>query len=65
MRSVFYEVLAVAMFLGSGYFFFRSIEFLAGADYVSGLAVVVVGVAVMRTALELTRLSVMLRREGS
>jgi hypothetical protein len=65
MRSAFYEILSVALLLGSGYFFFRGIGFLASADYVSGLAVVIIGIAVMRTGLELTRLSVMLRREES
>lgn len=63
MRSTIYEVLAVGLLLGSGFFFVRCIHFLAGANYVAGLATMVIGFAVLRTGVEFTKLSVLARRE--
>ncbi len=63
MRAISYEILALALLAGSGFFFFRAVEFLAGKDYVSGILTIVVGLAVIRTGVELSKLAILTRRE--
>lgn len=63
MRKSIYEVLGVAFLLGSGFFFYRSVEFLAQADYVGGFLVIVIGFLVVRAGVDLSRLSVAMERE--
>lgn len=63
MRAIIYEILGLALLVGSGFLFFRSIEFLAQKDYLSGILVLVVGVTVIRTGVELGKLAVLARRE--
>lgn len=58
MRSRIYDVLGVGFLLGSGYFFYRSVEFLARADYVAGLMAVVVAFLVVRAGVDISRLAV-------
>lgn len=64
MRSLIYEILGLALLVGSGYFFYRCIAFLAAKDYLSGLAVLVIGFVVIRTGVELSKLAVLTRRES-
>ena len=49
------EALAALLVLASLYAFHRSIGYLGGQDYVAALLVAVVGVALMRSGVELAR----------
>ena len=51
--------------LGSGYFFYRTVEFLAHADYVAGLLALVVAFLVVRAGVDVSRLAVASRDEDS
>lgn len=62
MRSLVYEIVAIGFLLGSGLFFYRSLEFLAEKDYLAGLVVLVIGFVVVRTGVELGKLAVLNRR---
>ena len=64
MRAKVYEILALGMLLGSGYFFYRCIAFLAQKDYLAGLVLLVVGYVVIRTGVELSKLALLIRRES-
>ena len=63
MRSTLYEILSIGLLLGSLFFFYRSVEFLAQKDYVAGLMAVGIGFLVIRVGVELGRLSFFVRRE--
>lgn len=65
MRATAYEILGLGLLLGSAFFFYRCIEFLAEKDYLSGLVVLVIGFVVIRTGVELGKLAVLARREES
>lgn len=58
MRSTLYDVLGISFILGSGYFFYRSVEFLARADYVAGLMALVVAFLVVRAGVDVSRLAI-------
>ena len=64
MRHVVYEILGLALVLAGVAFFYACVEFLADKDYIAGVIVVVLGFGVLRTGVELSKLSVLLRREG-
>ena len=64
MRATIYEMLGLALLLGSGFFFYRCIEFLARKDYLAGLVILVVGFVIIRTGVELGKLAVLTRREN-
>lgn len=57
MRGGLYEILGLGFILGSGYFFYRTVEFLAGADYVAGLMGLVVAFLVVRAGVDISRLA--------
>ena len=63
MRSTLYEILSIGLLLGSLFFFYRCIEFLAQKDYVAGIIAVGIGFLVIRVGVELGRLSFHARRE--
>ena len=63
MRATIYDSLGIGMLLGSTYFFYRSVEFLAQKDYVSGVLAILIGFIVVRVGVELGRLSIVARRE--
>jgi hypothetical protein len=63
MRPQMYEILGVTFFLGSGFFFYRTVEFLAQADYVAGFMALVVAFLVVRAGVDISRLAVALERE--
>lgn len=58
MRTRIYDVLGVGFMLGSGYFFYRGVEFLARPDYVAGLLTLVVAFLVVRAGVDISRLAV-------
>ncbi len=58
-------MVGLGFILGSGYFFYRTVEFLAGADYVAGLMGLVVALFVVRAGVDISRLAVAVREEGS
>jgi len=51
------EVMAALLILSSLYAFYRSIAYLGGQDYVASLLVAIVGIALVRSGVELTRSS--------
>ena len=62
MRSTLYELLSLAMLLGSLFFLYRCVEFLAQKDYVAGVLTLGIGFVVVRAGVELGRLSFWARR---
>ncbi len=58
MRALIYDVLGVGFIVGSAYFFYRTVEFLARADYVAGLMTLVVAFLVVRAGVDISRLAV-------
>lgn len=58
MRATLYDMLGVAFILGSGYFFYRTVEFLARADYVAGLMGLIVAFLVVRAGVDISRLAI-------
>lgn len=63
MRATIYDSLGIGMLLGSTYFFYRAVEFLAQKDYVSGVLAMLIGFIIVRVGVELGRLSIVARRE--
>lgn len=63
MRHLVYEILGIALIVVGVAFFYACVEFLAEKDYIAGIVVVVLGFGVLRTGVELSKLSVLLRRE--
>lgn len=63
MRSTAYEIGSLAFLLGSIFFLYRCVEFLAQKDYVAGIATLGIGFLVVRVGVELSRLSFYSRRE--
>ena len=61
MRRYFFEFLAVALILGSLFFFKETLHYLAGRDYVAALLVMVIGVAVISVGKEMARLALVQR----
>ncbi len=58
LRATLYDVLGVGFVVGSAYFFYRAVEFLARADYVAGLLTMVVALLVVRAGVDICRLAV-------
>ena len=58
MRALIYDALGVSFIIGSAYFFYRTVEFLARADYVAGLMTLVVAFLVVRAGVDISRLAV-------
>lgn len=63
MRSTALEVLSLAMLVGSVFFLYRCVEFLAQKDYAAGIIALAAGFLVVRTGVELGKLSFAARRE--
>lgn len=63
MRHIVYEILGLLLVLAGVAFFYTCVEFLAEKDYIAGIIVVVLGFGVLRTGVELSKMSVLLRRE--
>lgn len=65
MRARIYDILGVGFIAGSSYFFYRTVEFLAEADYVAGLMTLVVAFLVVRAGVDVSRLAVAARDRDS
>lgn len=63
MRAIVYDIVGIALMLGSLLFLYRCVEFLAQKDYVAGALTLVAGVVVVRAGVEMGRLSFAERRE--
>lgn len=65
MQARVYDLLGVGFLLGSGYFFYRTVEFLAASDYVAGFMALVVAFLVVRAGVDISRLAVATEKEKS
>lgn len=63
MRATIYDTLGIGLLIGSTFFFYQTISFLAQKDYVAGLIVLVVGFLMIRVGVEVSKLSILIRRE--
>ncbi len=63
MKGTLYEVLSVALIAGSLFFFYECTQFLTLKDYLAAILSMLIGFAVSRTAVELARLAVIVRKE--
>ena len=57
MRRYFFEVLSLALIIGSMFFFRECIAYLAGRDYVSAVVVMCIGLSVITVGKEMARLA--------
>lgn len=64
MRSTIYDALSIGLLLGSTFFFYQVVSFLAQKDYVAGLIVMVIGFVMVRVGVEVSRLAILIRRES-
>ena len=60
-RHFFFEILALALIIGSMFFFKEALEYLADRDYVASLIVVGIGVSVISVGKEMARLALVQR----
>ena len=65
MRRILYEVVGIALVLGSVGFFYYSVRFLADRDYIAGILEIFVGFGLVRAGLELTKLALLTGEGGS
>ena len=61
MRRYFFEILALALIGGSLFFFKETLSYLARRDYVGGVVVMAIGVAVISVGKEMARLALVQR----
>lgn len=65
LKARIYDVIGVGFIFGSAYFFYRTVEFLARADYVAGLLTLVAAFIVVRAGVDISRLAVATEEENS
>lgn len=63
MRATIYDTVGIGLLLGSTFFFYRTVTFLAQKDYLAGLIALAVGFIMIRVGVELGKLSILIRRE--
>lgn len=63
MQAKVYDILGIGFIIGSGYFFYRTIEFLAQSDYVAGFMALMVAFLVVRAGVDISRLALAADRE--
>lgn len=61
IRRHFFEGLAVALILGSLFFFKETLDYLARRDYVAAVLVMAIGIAVIGVGKEMARLALVQR----
>ncbi len=64
MRALVYDTIGLGLLLGSTYFFYQSIAFLAQKDYVAGALALVIGFGVIRVGVEVSKLAILIRRDA-
>lgn len=57
MRSRLLELLAVALILGGGYFFYICLRHLTDRDYVGAILILSIGLALLRVGSDMAKLS--------
>jgi hypothetical protein len=62
LRKYFYEILSLLLIGGSLVFFYECLRFLSRRDYLSGLILMLIGIAVIHVGSELARLALFERR---
>lgn len=63
MRATIYDTFGLGLLLGSTFFFYQTISFLAQKDYVSGVIAMAIGFLVIRVGVEVSKLAILIRRE--
>ncbi len=63
MRATIYDTVGLGLLLGSTYFFYRSVSFLALKDYVAGLIALAIGFLIIRVGVEIGKMAILIRRE--
>lgn len=63
MQANLYDLLGLLFILGSAFFFYRTIEFLAQADYVAGFMALIAAFLVVRAGVDISRLALVSRRD--
>lgn len=64
MWAQIYEILGLSFLLGSAYFFYRAVEFLAQPDYVAGLMTLLIAFLVVRAGVDISRLGLARANDG-
>lgn len=57
MWAQIYEILGLGFLIGSAYFFYRAVEFLARPDYVAGMMALLIAFFVVRAGVDISRLA--------
>ena len=63
MRHKAYEAVGILLLIAAVVFFYFSTGFLADGDHFGGLLVVFIGLALVRAGLEMTKLSILERKD--
>jgi hypothetical protein len=63
VKGILYEILSLALIVGSLFFFYQCTVFLTEKDYLAATLTMLIGFAVARVSVELARLAVIVRRE--
>ncbi|MFU8806650.1 MAG: hypothetical protein ACNA8W_22770 [Bradymonadaceae bacterium] len=63
MRGWIFDVIGLGFVLGSAYFFYKCVEFLGRADYVSAVITLVAAFIIVRIGVEITRQGIAIGRE--
>ena len=63
MRAVIYEIGGLGLIVIGLAAFYGCVEFLAAKDFISGVIALAIGFVAMRSGVELSKLSVLIRRE--
>ena len=64
MNARIYDIVGLGFVVGSAFFFYHCVAFLAQADYVAALIALAAAFVVVRVGVEMTRLSIAMSREG-
>lgn len=63
MRGTVYDGVSLVLLLGSVFFFYRAVEFLAQKDYVAGLVTFAIGFLIIRVGVEIGKLAILAHRD--
>lgn len=65
MRATLYDTIGLGLLVGSAYFFYQTVAFLAQKDYVAAVITLAIGFLVIRVGVEVSKLAILIRREAS
>ena len=57
MRARVYDVVSLLLIAGSLWFFYQSVGFLAGNEYVGSVVTMLIGLVIIRVGVELSRIA--------